>query len=394
YDVTITGLAGEGTIALNTYTASLLDIQGNPATDTSFTSPAYTRDITDPVVTVNVLTTNQPQPALSGTVSDTGADVVVTVNGVNYTATVAGTTWTLPAGTISPALVDGIYDIEVMAADLAGNVGVDTTTNELVVDTVRPTVTINQAAGQDDPTNVDSIVFDVVFSEAFTAGDFTAVDVVLSGTTATVASVLSISPTQWRVTVSGATSGDIVTASIAVDAVSDAAGNTSLVSTSTDASVLYDNVAPVVTIDTLSTTNASPALTGTVDDPAATVQVTVAGVTYVAINDGTGYWSLATGAITPALGAGTYDVVVRATDAAGNVGSDTSIDELTITAIVTPPVDPEVPVDSDMSNDGGIQAPNSGAGVYSGVHILLMAILIASALMFAMIVNSTKHARR
>lgn len=374
YDVTITGLTGEGTIALNSYTASLLDTQGNPAIDTSFTSPAYTRDITDPVVTVNTLTTNQSQPALSGTVSDAGAEVIVTVNGINYTATVTGTTWTLPVGTISPALADGTYDIEVMAADLAGNIGVDTTTNELIVDTVRPTVTINQAASQNDPISVNSIVFDVIFSETFTAGDFTAADVVLSGTTATVASVVSISPTQWQVTVSGAASGDVVTASIAAGAVSDTAGNTSLASTSTDASVLYDNVAPVVTINTLSTTNTSPALTGTIDDPTATVQVIVAGVIYTAINDGAGSWSLAAGSISPALSVGAHDISVQAVDAAGNMGVDASTDELIITAVVTPPVEPEVPV-TPNTPDGSIKAPNTGTGAQLNIVAIIASII-------------------
>lgn len=379
YNVTVTGLSGEGTIALASYTASLLDLQGNPATNTSFTSPTYTRDVTDPIVTVNSLTTNQPRPALSGTVSEAGAEIVVTVNGINYTATVTGTTWTLPAGTISPALADGTYDVEVMAADLAGNIGVDTTTNELVIDTVRPTVTINQAVSQADPTNVDSFVFDVVFSKAFTAGDFTATDVVLSGTTATVASVVSITPTHWRVTVTGATHGDNVTANIPAGAVSDAAGNTSLASTSTDNVVHYDILAPVVTVDTLSTTNTSPALTGTIDDPTATVQVTVAGMTYTAVNDGTGRWSLVTNVITPALGIGTYDVVVRVTDAAGNVGVDTSADELTILAVVAPPVN---------SGTATIKAPNTGIAAYSNVVVLLALALVGGVFALLAILKS------
>lgn len=394
YDVTVTGLTGEGTITLASYTASLLDLQGNPATDTSFISPSYTRDVTDPTVTVNSLTTNQPQPALSGTVSEVGADVVVTINGVNYTATVTGTTWTLPSGVIAPALGDGIYDVEVMAADLAGNIGIDMTTDELVIDTVRPTVTINQAALQADPTNVDSFVFDVVFSEVFTAGGFTASDVVLSGTTASVTNIVSITPTHWQVTVSGATHGDAVVASIAAGAVSDAAGNTSFASTSTDSTVYYDVLAPVVTIDAVSTASTSPALTGTIDDPAATIQVTVAGVTYTAVNDGSGHWSLAAGTIAPVLSVGVYDVAVQATDVAGNVGIDASTDELTVTAVITPPVDPEVPVNSGTSNGGGIKAPNAGVSASGNTPILLIAILITSMLALAMSVRSIKHMRR
>ena len=40
-------------------------------------------------------------------------------------------------------LADGTYDVQVTATDIAGNSGHDTTTNELIVDTVKPTVTVD-----------------------------------------------------------------------------------------------------------------------------------------------------------------------------------------------------------------------------------------------------------
>ena len=50
----------------------------------------------------------------------------------------------------------------------------------MTYDNVAPTVTINQAAGQADPTNTSPINFTVVFSETVT--DFATGDVTLSGT--------------------------------------------------------------------------------------------------------------------------------------------------------------------------------------------------------------------
>ena len=50
----------------------------------------------------------------------------------------------------------------------------------MTCDNARPTVTINQAAAQADPTNASPIIFTVVFSEAVTG--FTAGDVTLGGT--------------------------------------------------------------------------------------------------------------------------------------------------------------------------------------------------------------------
>ncbi len=87
------------------------------------------------------------------------------------------------------------------------------------------------------------------------------------------------------------------------------------------ADVLVETVAPVVTVDSLTTNDPSPALHGTVDDPTATVQVTVAGQTYSAANDGAGQWMLAENAISPSLLHGVYDVTVVATDTVGNVGT-------------------------------------------------------------------------
>ena len=46
-------------------------------------------------------------------------------------------------GRCPTALADGTYDVKATATDNAGNVGTDNTTNELTVDTVKPTVTVN-----------------------------------------------------------------------------------------------------------------------------------------------------------------------------------------------------------------------------------------------------------
>ena len=91
-----------------------------------------------------------------------------------------------------------------------------------------------------------------------------------------------------------------------------------------------DTTAPVVTVTGLTTVDNTPALTGTVSDPSATVDVTVNGTTYAATNNGDGTWTLADNTIAPALADGTYDVSVTATDALGNAGTDGSTNELTV----------------------------------------------------------------
>ncbi|WP_336949939.1 Ig-like domain-containing protein, partial [Acinetobacter junii] len=70
-------------------------------------------DITPPVVTVEDALTNDSTPALTGTVNDPTATVVVTIDGVDYPATNNGDgTWTLADNTL-PALTDGDYTITV-----------------------------------------------------------------------------------------------------------------------------------------------------------------------------------------------------------------------------------------------------------------------------------------
>ncbi|MEO9869622.1 LamG-like jellyroll fold domain-containing protein [Ekhidna sp.] len=90
-----------------------------------------------------------------------------------------------------------------------------------------------------------------------------------------------------------------------------------------------DVTAPVVTVDTYGTSITSPQLTGTVDDATATIDVEVDGASYSAVNNGDGTWTLPAGIIAT-LTDGTYDVIVTGTDAAGNVGTDATVDELVI----------------------------------------------------------------
>jgi hypothetical protein len=93
--------------------------------------------------------------------------------------------------------------------------------------------------------------------------------------------------------------------------------------------IVIDNTAPVVTVDSLTSADNTPALTGTVDDATATIAVTVDGQTYAGVNHGDGTWSVADNTV-DALTNGNYDVSVTATDAVGNVGTDDTTDELSI----------------------------------------------------------------
>ncbi len=107
------------------------------------------------------------------------------------------------------------------------------------IDITPPTVTINQAAGQPDPTGSSPINFTVVFSES--VADFATGDVTLSGTAGPTTAAVTGSGTTYNVAVSGMASSGTVTASLAAGVAHDNAGNANEASTSTDNEVTYSN---------------------------------------------------------------------------------------------------------------------------------------------------------
>lgn len=102
-----------------------------------------------------------------------------------------------------------------------------------------PTVTINQAAGQPDPTNLSPIQFAVVFSEPVTG--FAGNDVSFAGSTVggTLSASVTGSGANYTVSVTGMSGLGNVAVSIPAGAAVDGGGKPSLASTSTDRTVFY-----------------------------------------------------------------------------------------------------------------------------------------------------------
>ncbi|XZW40810.1 BapA/Bap/LapF family large adhesin [Acinetobacter baumannii] len=296
----------------DTVTATATDPAGNTSLPGTGTVSA---DITAPVVALDDVLTNDSTPALTGTVNDPTATVVVNVDGVDYPAVNNGDgTWTLADNTL-PALTDGPHTITVTATDAAGNAGTDTAV--VTIDTVAPNAPVL------DPINAT----DPVSGQAETGSTVTVT--YPDGTTAT---VVAGTDGSWSVPNPGnLVDGDTVTATA-----TDPAGNTSLPGTGT---VSADITAPVVALDDVLTNDSTPALTGTVNDPTATVVVNVDGVDYPAVNNGDGTWTLADNTL-PTLADGPHTITVTATDAAGNVGNDTAVVTIDTVAPNAPVLDP------------------------------------------------------
>jgi hypothetical protein len=422
-DVTVDGVQyaavnqGDGTWTLADNTLAALDdgtydvdvqavdtVEGTSATDD--TTDELTVDTSEPVVTIDALRTADTTPRITGTVTDADdqTEILVTVEGVQYSALNNGDgTWTLADDTVD-ALAEGTYDVSVTATDRAGNTGSDDTSDELVVDLTDPVVTIDPLNTADttptltgtideDDDNVEILVTvngveytatnngngtwsaDVTTALAPATYDVSATATDSAGNTGTdgsanelVVDVLTGVSVDALVTndptpaLTGTVSGVVDTITVTIDGVeyaaidngdrtwtladdtiadplADGTYDVSVTATNgmggtfedqTTDELTIDTVAPAVTVDATETSDTTPALTGTIDDPDAEVVLTVDGEQYEATNNGDGTWSISASTISEDLELGTYDVVATAMDPAGNEVTDATTDELVI----------------------------------------------------------------
>lgn len=277
-----------------------------------------------PAVTVDSLLTTDSTPGLTGTVDDPDAFIQVTVGDYTYIAdNNTDGTWSLPDDTITSALTDGTYNIVVTATDMTGNVGTDATIDELTIDTTAPVVSVYGSLTKNTTPHLSGTVNDPDAS----------VEVTINGNTYDAVN----NGFGWWDLAGGAISPALAdgTYDIVVIAV-DAAGNVGTDGTIDELTI--DTTVPELTVDTLLTNDATPEITGLVNDPWAFIQVTFGGYSYIADNNADGTWTLPNGTISSDLSDGDYDILVTATDMAGNVSSDTTSDELTVdttAAVVT-----------------------------------------------------------
>lgn len=223
-----------------------------------------------------------------------------------------------------PSMGDGSHTFQVRAIDLAGNVDPTPASYTWTIDATAPDVTINQAAGQADPTGDTPINFTAVFTEPVTGFGDSSGDVTLGGTAgATTAFVTETAPndgTTYNVAVSGMSADGTVTASIPANAAADALGNGNTASTSTDNTVtfVFDNTPPDTTIDSgppnpSSSSDATFTFSGTDN-------VTPSGdLTFECQLDSDGFSSCASPQNYSGLAPGSHTFDVRAIDGAGNV---------------------------------------------------------------------------
>lgn len=258
YTVQVSGMTGEGTVTVTIPAGSAHDGAGNPSTASTSTdnTVVFTVDGMSPSVTVDQ-SPQQPDPTMVSPIvfAVTFSEPVTgfTAGDVAFNGTAPGTLVADVAGSgasytisVSGMTGDGSVTVSIPAGaaqDAAGNPSTASTSTDntvsFTVDTTQPSVTIDQAQQQVDPTTASPILFSVVFSEPVTG--FTAADIHFNGSTQQVllSATVSGSGAQYTVSVTGMAGTGVVVVGIPGGAATDAAGNPSTAATSTDNAVSY-----------------------------------------------------------------------------------------------------------------------------------------------------------
>ncbi|EFC57526.1 type 1 secretion C-terminal target domain (VC_A0849 subclass) [Enterobacter cancerogenus ATCC 35316] len=351
---------------------SVTNVNGNAATS----SQEYSVDATAPTVTINTVSSdnilNAAEAAqdltLSGTsTAEAGQTVSVTFNGKTYSAQVkTDGSWTLnvPAADMA-AITDGNAAVTATVSDKAGNPASTQTT--VLVDTTVPHISFNVVA-EDDIVNIAEHGQALIVSGNVTgaqAGD--AITVTLNGKDYT--AMLDASG-NWSIGIPAADVGALGNGDHAITAtLTDKAGNSASATHEIDVSL----TAPVIAINILAgddVVNATEKgqdlqLSGTSNQPdGTTITVTLNGINYTAITDGSGNWSVTVPAsAVSALGEAQYTVTASVTDSAGNGASashdllvDSALPQVTLNAIAI----------DDIINAAEVAAGQAVSGKVSG----------------------------
>ena len=248
YTVAVTPTS-DGLVTVDLGSAAASDLAGNASTaatqfgityDGTAPAPTITSGETDPTSTSPFDVTVDFGETVTGFES---SDLVVT-NGTAAAAT-GGTNGAYTVA-ITPT-ADGAVTVDLaagVAADAAGNTNAAATQFSIGYDGTAPTVTVEQAVGQADPTNGDSVQFIVTFSEPVTGFGSADVDLSNSTTLGTLAAAIAGGPAVYTVTVDGFTGDGIVDARVVAGAAVDGAGTGNAASTSTDNQVTVDRTEP------------------------------------------------------------------------------------------------------------------------------------------------------
>ena len=355
---------------------TVTNVNGNAASS----AQEFSVDTTAPTVSINTISNDNMLNAaeagqdltLSGsTTAEAGQTVTVSFNGKQYTAQVqADGSWTLnvPAADLA-GISDGNATVTASVSDKAGNP--TSADASVLVDTTVPQISFNIVAG-DDIVNIAEHGQALIVSGKVTgaqAGDV--ITVTLNGKDYT--AMLDASGS-WSVGVPATDVGALVNGNLTIAAtLTDKAGN----STTATHDVEVSLTAPVIAINTLAVDDVINAaekgqdllVSGSSNQPdGTTITVTLNGISYTAITDASGNWSVTVPAANvSALGEASYAVTANVTDAAGNSAStshsvvvDSALPVVTINPVATDDVINAAEVAAGQTLSGKVSGAVSG----------------------------------
>lgn len=329
YTVVVTGMTNGDTATVSLPANIAQDGAGNGNQSSTSLDNAVTYDTTPASITITA-----PTKTKNTNITDTTITIqdAVGISAANVVATGGTLTCTQanPTKVTCTVVVTASGDLVVTAIDNAGNTATATEASYLI-DTNAPTATFTYSTTA--PTNQPVTITMTTNKPIATPAGWT-----------------KVSDTEYTKTVSANTTSSNNTVTI-----TDSAGNSNTLPFSV---TNIDTTAPQGTVTSLVTTSTSPALTGTVDTDATTVDVVINGTTYHAVVSG-GTWSLPAGSIAPALTVGSYSIDVIAIDAVGNTSTKTATNALTI-------LSDSAPLTSHSPNEGTHPAVNGATMAVTG----------------------------
>ena len=195
------------------FSATATDLAGNPGpassaylVDTSITPPAFTGISSDTGSSSSDRLTNDPTLTLSGT-APAGATVSITRAGVGVVGSTTATGGVFTFDYSGTTLPGGTHTFTATAA-LGGTAGPASTPYQVTIDNDVPVVSsIRRLNPATYSTNGGTVVFRATFAEPVTGVGLADFGLALSGATGTLASMSTVSPTVYDLTVTGV-SGD------------------------------------------------------------------------------------------------------------------------------------------------------------------------------------------
>jgi cyclophilin family peptidyl-prolyl cis-trans isomerase len=252
YNIAVTGMTHVGTVIVSLPTGAGKDKGGNLSSSSINVDNTVTYDNTGPKVVVS-LASDQAAATNGSTINFTvvfrdevtdfaAGDAVVSGTAGATTAIVTGSGKTYNVE-VTGMVRDGTVILNVpanVAHNSLGNPNSASTgkDNVVIYDHTSPAVTVNQAATQSDPSGASAVHFTVVFSEPVTG--FSSTDVTIGGTVwGNLKATVTGSGAKYDVAITGMGKSGTIVVTIGADVVSDAAGNKSTASTSTDNTVNF-----------------------------------------------------------------------------------------------------------------------------------------------------------